>query len=398
MLESMKVLSFCHVLQGPACTQYLGDLGADIIKVEPIAGERARRWPGPHIGGVSGLYLCAFRNKKTFAVDLKAEEGLAIIKDLVKTVDVVMENYRSGVMDRLGLGYEALKAINPGLIYASGTGWGSSGPMVKREAQDIIIQARTGMMAATGNDEARAVGSAIIDQHGGAVLAMGIIAAYVKKLQTGKGTKVESSLFTAGLDLQTEPLTVYLSTKPDRNILKRDAHLATWYHQAPYGQFKVKDAEIAMSVNDPMKLADALDSDELRALAKIDRFKERDRYAQVFAKVVADRTYAEIEAAFDAAGIWYSRIFDFDDVASDPQAEAVEAFREVDVNGARATLVNHPVRYDGEVPGLKTIAYDIGQHTAEVLAGLGYSQARIEDLMTRGVVSGRPPDKARKSA
>lgn len=386
MLESMKVLSFCHVLQGPAATQYLGDLGADIIKVEPVAGERARRWPGPHIGGVSGLYLCAFRNKKTFAVDLKSPEGLRIIKEIVAGVDVVIENYRSGVMDRLGLGYDELRKIRPDLIYASGAGWGSRGPMIKREAQDIIIQARTGLMAATGNDEARAVGSAVIDQHGGAVLAMGVIAAYVKKLKTGKGTRVESSLYMAGLDLQTEPLTVYLSTRPDRKVLKRDPHLATWYHQAPYGQFKLADAEIAMSVNDPMKLADALDSDELRALAKVDRFKERDRYAQVFAGVVAGRKYEDVARAFDAAGIWYSRVYDFDDVADDPQAEAVEAFREIDVNGAKATLVNHPVRYDDAPPPLRTVAFDIGQHTREVLEKLGYAKDAIDDLIARGVV------------
>lgn len=396
MLQSMKVLSFCHVLQGPACTQYLGDLGADVVKVEPIAGERARRWPGRHIGRVSGLYLCAFRNKRCFAVDLKNAEGLAIIKDLVSRSDVVIENYRSGVMDRLGLGYEALRAIKADLIYASGTGWGTTGPMISRESQDIIIQARTGLMAATGHGSAKAVGSAVIDQHAGAVLAMGIIAAFVKKLTTGKGTKVDGSLYTAGLDLQTEPLTVYLSSRPGRQVFKRDAHLATWYHQAPYGSFRLADAEIAMSVNDPGKLADALDSDELRALAGIDRFAERDRYAQAFARVVADRRYADVAKAFDAHGIWYSKVYDFEDVADDPQAQAVDAFREIAVNGEKAVLVNHPVRYDRETPPLRTAAFDVGQHTRDILAELGYPQRRIDDLIARGVVAAPPEPAARE--
>lgn len=386
MLDAMKVLSFCHVLQGPACTQYLADLGADVVKVEPIAGERARRWPGPHIGGVSGLYLCAFRNKRTFAVDLKNPDGIAVIMDMVRRSDVVVENYRAGVMDRLGLGYEALKKVKPDIIYASGTGWGSKGPMIEKASQDIIIQARTGLMAATGHDRAKAVGSAIVDQHGGAVLALGIVAAYVKKLATGKGTKVESSLYTAGLDLQTEPLTVYLSTRPGREVLKRDENLATWYHQAPYGQFKLADAEIAMSVNDPMKVADALDSDELRALAKIDRFKERDRYAQVFAKVVATRKFADVAAAFDKAELWYSKIYDFDDVADDPQAKAVDAFEEIEIRGDKAVLVNHPVKYDDKTPPLRIRAYGIGEHTREVLGELGYDSRRIDDLVKRGVV------------
>jgi crotonobetainyl-CoA:carnitine CoA-transferase CaiB-like acyl-CoA transferase len=153
-----------------------------------------------------------------------------------------------------------------------------------------------------------------------------------------------------------------------------------------------------MSVNDPMKVADALDSDELRALAHVDRFRERDRYARVFAEVVATRRFADVEKAFDAAGIWYSRIFDFDDVADDPQAEAVEAFREIDVNGEKAVLVNHPVRYDDQVLPLRTIGFEIGQHTAEVLKGIGYSQADIDDLMERGVVGGRKAEPAKKSA
>jgi crotonobetainyl-CoA:carnitine CoA-transferase CaiB-like acyl-CoA transferase len=248
--------------------------------------------------------------------------------------------------------------------------------MIKRESQDIIIQARTGLMAATGHDKAKAVGSAVVDQHGGAVLAMGIIAAFVKKLTTGKGTKVEGSLYTAGLDLQTEPLTVYLSTRPDRDVFKRDEHLATWYHQAPYGQFALADAEIAMSVNDPMKLADALDSDDLRAIAGIDRFKERDRYAQVFAKVVATRRYADVAKAFDAAGIWYSKIFDFDDVAEDPQAAAVEAFNEIEIKGERAVLVNHPVKYDDKTLPLRIRAY---RHRREHARGPGGARLRARE-------------------
>jgi crotonobetainyl-CoA:carnitine CoA-transferase CaiB-like acyl-CoA transferase len=221
---------------------------------------------------------------------------------------------------------------------------------------------------------------------------MGIIAAFVKKLTTGEGTKVEGSLYTAGLDLQTEPLTVYLSTRPGREILRRDENLATWYHQAPYGQFRLADAEIAMSVNDPMKVADALDSDELRELARIDRFLERDRYAQAFARVVATRRFVDVAAAFDRAEIWYSRIYDFDDVAEDPQAEAVDAFREIEIRGEKAVLVNHPVKYDDATPPLRIRAYAIGEHTREVLSELGYTDARIEELVARGVVGAAGPE------
>ena len=386
MLGSMKVVSFCHVLQGPACTQYLGDMGADIIKIEPIEGERARRWAGPHFGDASGLYLCAFRNKRCLAVDLKSPEGLEIVLSLIEKADVVVENYRSGVMERLGLSYEAIRRRKPDIIYASGTGWGSTGPMVKRPAQDIIIQARTGLAYATGHESARAVGSAIIDQHGGALLAMGIVAAYVKKLTTGQGTLVESSLFAAGLDIQTEPLTVYLSQRPGAAVFEREEHLATWYHPAPYGIYRLLDAEIAMSVNDPMKVADALDSDELRQLALVDRFADRDHYSREFARVMATRHFADVERAFDPVGIWYSKVFSFDDVAEDPQAKALGAFRRESVGDVPVTLVNHPIRYDGEAPPLRVKAVQIGENTREILLEMGLTADRIEDLVRRGIV------------
>src|SRR5262245_62490356 len=129
LLNSMKVVSFCHVLQGPACTQYLGDMGANIVKVEPLAGERSRKWAGADMGGESGLYLCAFRNKRLLALDLKSAEGREIALSLIEKADVVIENFRHGVMERLGLGYEDAKKRNPSIIYASGTGWGGVGPM-----------------------------------------------------------------------------------------------------------------------------------------------------------------------------------------------------------------------------------------------------------------------------
>ena len=394
LLDSMKVISFCHVLQGPACTQYLGDMGAQVTKIEPLAGERSRRWAGADMGRISGLYLCAFRNKRLFSVDLKSPEGRELILALIDKSDVVIENFRHGVMERLGLGYEDIKKRKPDIIYASGTGWGSKGPMLARESQDLIIQARTGMMAATGHKQghARSVGSAIIDQHAGALLAMGIVSAYVRKLTTGKGTRVESSLFSAGFDLQTEPLTVFMSTRPGAQILNRDPHLSSWYHHAPYGVYRCKDREMAVSANPLPKLAEALDSDELRALGDIDRYKERDRVAQVFSSVLEQRTYAEVAAAFDRHDIWYGPVHDFDDVAEDPQVAALNVFRKENILGRDVTLVNHPIRYDDQVPALRTKGYFIGQHTREILAEHGYTEAQIDDLVARKVVAEPAPE------
>jgi len=397
LLNSMKVVSFCHVLQGPSATQYLGDMGASIIKIEPLGGERSRRWTGVEMGPPSGLYLSAFRNKRLFSVDLKSPEGREVVLSLIDKADVVIENFRYGVMERLGLSYDEIKKRKPDIIYASGTGWGSKGPMLARESQDLIIEARSGLAAATGYGlgNAKAVGSAIVDQHGGALLAMGVMAAYIRKLTTGEGTRVESSLFAAGFDLQTEPLTVYMSTRPGAEVLNRDKHLATWYHWAPYGIYQIKDCEIAVSTNPVAKLAEALNSDELRALVNVHPYKGRDQIAAVFAEVIEQKTLAEIAAAFDPAGIWYGKVQNFDEVASDPQAEALGVFRTVKINGKDVVLVNHPIRYDGKIPELKTIGLEVGEHTEEILREHGYSKAQIADLLQRKIVAA--PERTEKA-
>ncbi|MGH6919298.1 MAG: CaiB/BaiF CoA transferase family protein, partial [Geminicoccaceae bacterium] len=211
MLEGMRIVSFCHYLQGPAGAQYLADMGADVIKVEPPQGAFERHWAGAKafIDGLSAFYLAANRNKRGVAVDLKHPDGKAVIFRLLERADVLMENFRPGTMERLGLGYEQVKAIRPDIIYASASGFGRSGPMVELPGQDLLIQAYSGLIAATGHLHERPVpiGFAAADQHGGALLAMGILGAYIKKLRTGRGTRVDASLLNAGLDLQTEPLT-----------------------------------------------------------------------------------------------------------------------------------------------------------------------------------------------
>jgi crotonobetainyl-CoA:carnitine CoA-transferase CaiB-like acyl-CoA transferase len=399
LLESMKVISFCHVLQGPAATQYLGDMGADVIKVEPLGGERARKWAGRNIypGGVSGFYLAAARNKRALAVDLKSKEGLEIIFKLIESADVVLENFRSGVMDRLGLSYEEVRKRKPDIIYASGTGWGRTGPMVGKTSQDLIIQARTGLMRATGVGRATPAGAAVVDQHGGALLAMAVSGAYAKKLATGQGTHIESSLFGAGLDLQTEPLTVYMSGRPGDGVHTRDPHLATWYHETPYGVYQLADAEVAISSNDMDDLAEALDSDALRKLTKIDRFIERDVYADAIGEVLKTRRYDDVAAAFEAKNIWFGKVYNYEDVANDPQAAAANVFAEVDINGEKAILVNHPVRYDGETPPIRRLPLEVGEDTKQILEELGYRQAAINTLLKRGVV-GAPGSEADVSA
>ncbi|WP_269500037.1 CaiB/BaiF CoA transferase family protein [Castellaniella sp. S9] len=389
MLSQMKILSLCHYLQGPGAVQYLADMGADVIKLEPVGGAFERAWSGAdvYVGDVSAFYLCANKNKRSLALNLKAPEGRELFFKLLERIDVLVENFRPGVMDRLGLGYEALKARKPGLIYASATGFGGTGPMAEKPGQDLLLQARTGLMAVTGHpSRPTAVGCAAVDQHGAALLAMGILGAYAKRLTTGEGTRVEGSLFNAGIDLQAEALTGFLSGNFTAAKLQRDEHLATWFHQSPYGVYEALDGFVAISNIDPVKLAQALESDALMDMAHLNRFEDRDDYAREVAAQVARRTIAQISEAFDALSLWYAPVQDYNDLLRDPQALHNEVFRMIEIDGSPATLVNHPIRYDGKAPALHTLALTPGEHSAQILEEIGCTADQIRQLAAQGVV------------
>jgi crotonobetainyl-CoA:carnitine CoA-transferase CaiB-like acyl-CoA transferase len=390
VLEGMRVVSICHYLQGPAGAQYLADMGADVVKVEPPEGAFERHWAGAKafIDGLSAFYLAANRNKRSIAVDLKHPDGKAVIARLLERADVLMENFRPGTLDRLGFGYDAVTAIKPDIVYASATGFGSSGPMMERPGQDLLIQAYSGLIAATGHLHERPVpiGFAAADQHGAALLAMGILGAYIKKLRTGRGTRVDANLLNAGLDLQTEPLTLYFSGRFDRERFRRDRNLATWFHEAPYGVYRCADCWLALSLNDPDRLAQAIGSAPLAEIARIDRYDDRDRYAQVLADELKERRFETLVPGFDAQAIWYQRVHEYDDLRHDPQIQHNQVFRDVPVPGGTATLVNHPNRYDGEAPPLRRLAIAIGEDTRKVLGELGYGRAEIDDLVARGAI------------
>lgn len=392
MLEQMKVLSFCHYLQGPAATQYLADLGAEVIKIEPLAGAHERHWAGAKsfIDGVSSFYLCANRNKRSLAVDLKSPEGRDIVHRLAAHCDAVVENFRPGVLDRLGFGYEALQKINPGLIYASATGFGSSGPMKDSPGQDLLIQARCGLAAGTGErfTDPKVVGAAVVDQHGGALLAMAVIAAYVKKLTTGKGTRVESSLLNAGIDLQVEALVAYVNSGAGPQSYRRQRNLATWFHEAPYGVYRTSDDKfLAIGLNDPAQLAEALNSHRLVELIELDRYDDRDIYAAAVADAVRALAYAELAQRFDRLSLWYAPVQDYEDLKTDPQIVHNQVFKKVELMGRDVTLISNPVRYDGQPLPVRRIALHAGADTREILAGIGMGEAEIDDLVARRIVA-----------
>lgn len=396
ILSGVRVVSFCHYLQGPAASQYLADLGADVIKIEPVGGAFERRWAGAgsYVNGHSSLFLTGNRNKRSVAVDLKSPQGREIVMRIVGTAAVVVENFRTGVLDRLGFGYEELRARHPELVYASASGFGSSGPLAESPGQDMLVQARCGLIAGNGDrfGGPKAVGAAVVDQHGGALLALGVLAAYVKRLQTGVGTRVESSLFTAGLDLQAEALTTYYNKKADRSIYRRDEHLGTWFHEAPYGVYRLADGRfIALSnsaVPDMMQqLADALQDEGIREVAGLHRYEQRDTIALAVAAALATKTYEQAAEGLTRHKLWFSPVNDFDDLRDDAQIKACNVFDEIDVGGETAVLVNHPIRYDGAVPERRRYPLAIGQDTHEVLGEIGFSADEIRAFEAQNIIA-----------
>ena len=192
-LSGLRVLDLTRILSGPFCTMVLADLGADVIKVEALAGEDAR-YMGPFVNGVSGYFMSVNRNKRSISLDLKSEKGKSTFLRMVPQVDIVVENFRPGVMERLGLGYEVLNAINSGLIFCSISGFGQTGPYKNLPAYDILVQAAGGIMGITGHDEPTRVGTSIGDSVAGVFGAIGILGAIIGRQQTGKGTHVDIAM------------------------------------------------------------------------------------------------------------------------------------------------------------------------------------------------------------
>jgi crotonobetainyl-CoA:carnitine CoA-transferase CaiB-like acyl-CoA transferase len=388
LLAGVRILAFCHWLQGPAASQYLADLGADVIKIEPIGGAAERTVLGPGRGpdGASSLFVSGNRNQRSIALDLKSADGRALVLSLLEEYDIVIENFRPGVMDKLGLGYEDLRQVNPGVVYASATGYGASGPMAGKPGQDLLAQALTGLVAASG-ERPTSAGAAVIDQHGASLLAMAVLAAVTRRSRNGQGCQVEASLFNAGIDLQMEALTFYLNRDEGAfdDLLARRRELGTWYHPAPYGIYEVADGHVALSLVDKSLLQAALPG-VLDALTPLDPVTDRDAFAAVVADALRPLPGGEVEGALSAVGAWCAPVLTYEDVEHHPQVIHNGLIEEVGDDDWRARVVKHPVRYDGAVPPVTRNPPRIGEHTVEILEQLGYGLERIEELVAAGVV------------
>jgi len=390
LLDGIKILSFNHYLAGPLAAQTLADLGADVIAVEPIEGAFQRNWAiaNHFVDGVSVNHLATGRNKRSIAVDLKHPDGIAAVKKLVASADVVMENFRPGTMAKLGLGYDALKAINPSLIYAVATGFGSDGPYKDRPGQDLLLQAMSGLVMRTGraDGEPTAVGSVIVDQHAAALYTMSILAALLARTKTGEGRLVEVNLYQAALDLQVEPLTAWLNGAPSPTA-RGPAGIAAWFSPGPYGIHATADGHLAISMASPKALAVALDSDDLREFGEADSFSRREEITRLVAERLTQKTTAQWLPALEAAKVWHAPVQDYSDLKADPQLSHLGVFKTVEgARGTPVTMVMHPARYDGHAPEVRLVPQPLGAQTRDVLAEIGYGTADIEAMIASKAV------------
>ncbi|MCP1117272.1 CaiB/BaiF CoA transferase family protein [Robbsia andropogonis] len=395
LLDGVRVISFNHFHAGPMAAQMLADLGADVIAVEPIDGAFHRNWAvADHFVGTQSVNLLTTgRNKRSLSVDMKSAEGRALTQRLVKDADVLMENFRPGAMGRLGLGHDALKAINPRLIYASASGYGGSGPYAAKPGQDLLLQALSGLAARTGRADGppTAVGPVVVDQHAAVIYVMSILAALFNRERTGEGRLVEVSLLQAAIDLQAESLTAWLNGARSDSP-RGPAGLASWFSGGAYGIHATADGHLAISMATPQALASALEEPALAHIPDDAGYTRREEIVRLVSARLKTRTTAQWLAQLADSDVWHGPVQDYDDLQADPQLTHLETFQTVEgVEGKPVTFVMHPARFDGQAPGVARAPQPLGAQSMEILTELGYAQNDIDDLIARGVIRAAAP-------
>ncbi|WP_246036575.1 CaiB/BaiF CoA transferase family protein [Sinomonas susongensis] len=391
-LRGLLVLDLSRILSGPFATMTLADLGADVIKVEqPGQGDDTRHWGPPFQGGEAAYFLSVNRNKRSLAVDLKSPEGLAAVRRLALKADVIVENFRPGTAQRLGLGYEELSAANPGLVYASISGYGQTGPEAGRAGYDAIAQARSGIMSVTGEADGPPVrvGISSADLIAGTWAVIGILAALHEKARTGQGQWVDISLLDGSVSWLTYVASGFFANgeTPRRY---GSAHPTI----APYQAFPTSDGFVMIAVgNDSLwrKFAVALGRPELaddeRFATNPLRVAHRDELIPLLEQELQRSTTAEWVAGLDAAGVPVGPIQTVDEALADPQVLARGMVAEVEhPEAGTLKVLNCPVRLTRTPASVRMPPPLLGQHSDQILAGAGLSPSDIDRLHAQGAV------------
>ncbi len=390
-LDGLVVLDATQMLAGPLAATRLGDLGADVIKIEPPRrGEfnRTHGFEDLRVAGEMTTFLAVNRNKRSVAVDIKSPDGLATLLDLVGTADVFIQNFRAGTAERLGIGYDVLRAVNPRLVYCSISGYGAEGPYRDRPGQDLVLQGYSGSMWSVGSaDDPPSPGALwAADVGSGYQAAIGILAALQARHHTGRGQHVEIDMLSVVLDGQLQELVTYLNTgrQPERGA-EATAHASI---PAPYGVYRTSDGWLTLAMCHLPDLGEALDDDWLRSLtAYNDGIVHRDEVYGRIRDRFAERGTAQWLEILDRCGVWAGPVYDYAALESDPHVTATRAIVTQPQNGVEVRTVRPPLRLSETPPSIRRGAPRLGADTREVLAErLGYSTARIEGLTRSGAI------------
>jgi crotonobetainyl-CoA:carnitine CoA-transferase CaiB-like acyl-CoA transferase len=372
-------------------------MGADVIKVEKPDGDDSRRFVPPAIEGESAAYMMMNRNKRGVALNLKEPQGVEALHRLLEEADVVIENYRMGTMERLGLGYEDLRAINPRLIYCEISGFGRTGPYAQRGGFDLIAQGMSGLMSITGEGPGRPpvkTGAPVSDITAGIVAAMGVSAAYARMLQTGEGQKVDTSLFEAAITQTYWQSAIAFATGVAPGPMG-SAHPLN----GPYQAFETADGWInvgAANQRNWLRFLDVIGAPELnddpRFASNHDRMQHLGELEDLLNGYLRHETSAVWLERMEKAGLPAGPVLDILEMQADPQALAREMITEVDhPTAGRVKTLGHPVKFSETPASLRRAAPVLGQHSREVLQEAGYDPAEIEAMVASGAVIAPEP-------
>lgn len=372
-LSGVRVLDFSQFLAGPYAALKLADMGADVVKVERAGVGDLSRYlylTDTKIGGESTIFHAINRNKRSLAIDLKSEADKTAVRELIRGADVVLQNFRPGVMERLGFGYEAVRAINPRIVYGSVTGYGSEGPWVDLPGQDLLAQARAGVMWLSGgrDDGPVAIGLPLADILAGAALAHGVLALLFRRERHGIGGQVETSLIEALADIQFEMLTTWLNDgfrTPSRSA-SNPAHA---YLAAPYGVYATADGHVALAMGKLDLLAQITGLDP--ATAALDAFAERDRIKAALADRLRTAATEDWMEKFVAADIWAAPVMDWKALMDSGVMQTLDMLQEVQRGEVRLRTTRLPIRIDGLRPAAAQAAPVLGDANDLLSGGWG---------------------------
>ncbi len=391
VLEGVTVVDFTQAYSGPFCAMQLADMGARVIKIERAgSGDQSREWT-PFKNDYSGYYASINRNKESVSLNIGCEEGQKIIRDLVKDADIVMENFKCGTLEKLGLGYEDMKKINPGLIFASLSGFGQYGPYKALAAYDNVIQSMAGTMDVNGypDGDPLRVGPGIGDSFTGLLLANGIVMAYLHKLETGEGQHLQVAMLDALFGILENP--ILHKTVLDQELTRMGTRDASF---APYDVYNCKDGLYTIAITTDKDFAvfcDVIGKPEMandpRFTTNEYRLANYDALTELIALFFTNLTRTEADALFTAAKIPGGMVQDIPEVMADKQLAAREMFWEIDDPGiGRHTNMANPMKLSAAPPTLRNGSPLLGQDTDKVLTELGYAEAEIAALRENGKI------------